>query len=122
MIEEIPGEAEEEHVRYTSAKPSSELTDAWFGWQTLESSGHFAWRGRADRFVDPAALVPITWPRRTTLAHTEEMNQQHHGRAHMQTSTLNTMNVRVRRTELYFAHVRPLKPTPQSTELLCETQ
>ncbi|CAE7775394.1 unnamed protein product, partial [Symbiodinium sp. CCMP2592] len=57
------------HVRATSARPSNELVDASFGWQTLESTGHFLWRGRTDRYIDPATLVPITWPHRTTLVY-----------------------------------------------------
>ena len=70
MIEEIPEgneDEEEASVRFTCAEPSNELVDAAYGWQTLESSGHFVWRGRTDRFVDPATLVPISWPNRTTL-------------------------------------------------------
>ena len=70
VIEEIPEgneDEEEASVRFTCAAPSNELVDAAYGWQTLESSGHFVWRGRTDRFVDPATLVPISWPNRTTL-------------------------------------------------------
>ena len=61
----------EVYVRYTSAGPSQELIDASFGWQTVESSGHFVWRGQSDRFIDPTTLVPITWPNRTTLVYAE---------------------------------------------------
>ena len=64
-------QASEVYVRYTSAGPSQELIDASFGWQTLESSGHFVWRGQSDRFIDPTTLVPITWPNRTTLVYAE---------------------------------------------------
>ena len=62
---------QELRVRMTSATPSQELIDASYGWQTLESTGHFVWRGRSDRYIDPATLVPITWPNRTTLVHTD---------------------------------------------------
>ena len=59
-------------VRYTSARPSQELVDASYGWQTLESSGHFIWRGLSDHFIDPSLLVPITWPYRTTLVYVDD--------------------------------------------------
>ena len=59
-------------VRYTSARPSKELVDASYGWQTLESSGHFIWRGLSDHFIDPSLLVPITWPYRATLVYVDD--------------------------------------------------
>ena len=58
-------------VRYTSAVPSQELVDASYGWQTLESAGHFVWRGLSANFIDPSLLVPLTWPYRSTLVYTE---------------------------------------------------
>ena len=69
----IQAQAAPEHVlvRYTSAVPSQELVDASYGWQTLESTGHFVWRGLSANFIDPSLLVPLTWPYRSTLVYTE---------------------------------------------------
>ena len=70
---EAQAQAAPEHVqvRYTSAVPSQELVDASYGWQTLESTGHFVWRGLSANFIDPSLLVPLTWPYRSTLVYTE---------------------------------------------------
>ncbi|CAE7244151.1 unnamed protein product [Symbiodinium sp. CCMP2592] len=56
-------------LRRVDGEDAESLVDASFGWQTLESTGHFVWRGRTDRYIDPATLVPITWPHRTTLVY-----------------------------------------------------
>ena len=62
LSEEIPEgneDEEEASVRFTRAEPSNELVDAAYGWQTLESSGHFVWRTRT--CVQASHSFAFTW-------------------------------------------------------------
>ena len=37
-----------------------------YGWH-IGATGHFVWRGRSSRFLDPSLIAPIAWPYRSTL-------------------------------------------------------
>ncbi|CAE7512900.1 unnamed protein product [Symbiodinium natans] len=57
VIRRIDGEDVEQHVRAYTANVSEDLSSMSFGWQIM-ASGHLAWRGMSERFVDPTYMTP----------------------------------------------------------------